>query len=72
MRMLLIQQDKLVQLEKRSDNLTPMKNQLLFLGSNRPDKSEGYNKVLKDLDDAIKAYGMEYRFLWQIDADVRE
>ncbi len=61
--MLSTKQDKVVQLEERLDRNDANEEPALSLVSNRPAKSEERKKVLKGLDGALRAYGMEYTSL---------
>ena len=69
MRMLLLKQDKVVQLEQQLNKIDVDEKLTLFLGNNRRDRNKARNKVLKDLDYALAAYGMKLASLQYIDGN---
>ncbi|KAI9767485.1 MAG: hypothetical protein M1839_004496 [Geoglossum umbratile] len=56
-RLLLLSQDRVVQLEKKLDKIDREESSPLFLASSRRDKNEERQAVLSDLRDALKTYG---------------
>jgi hypothetical protein len=59
MRMLLLKQDAVVQLEEKLKKIDSKETTALFLGNCRRDKNAERKKVLEELDDALEAYGMD-------------
>ena len=59
MRMLLLKQDKVAQLEQKLNNIDLKEELPLFLGSNRRDKNNERETALKELDTALEAYGTD-------------
>jgi hypothetical protein len=62
MRMLLLKQDAVVQLEEKLEKIDNEETKFVFLGNSRLDKNEKRIAVLQQLDDALEAYGTN-RFL---------
>jgi hypothetical protein len=59
MRMLLLKQDAVVQLEEKLKKIDSEETTALFLGNCRRDQNAERKKVLEELDDALEAYGTD-------------
>ncbi|KAF5232307.1 hypothetical protein FAUST_8769 [Fusarium austroamericanum] len=58
MRLLLVSQDRVAQLEEKLDKIDKDEDSPLFLASVRRDKNEERRKVLVELQEALDSYGM--------------
>ena len=64
MRMLLLKQDQLCQLEAELDDIDRSEDKALFLGNSRRDRNSKRQDVIKRLDEAFAAYGNPFLSLF--------